>query len=427
MIGKRLSAAAGMGVAVLAAALAAGCTTGHAAPSRTASAAVRQPAGEADGQPAAGHSAAGQSTVEHWGVFFGGSGGFLDLHTTPVAVTVPGIVQEVGTSNSTEYALLTNGSLYAWGVGTQGQLGDGQDVNSFETPVLVQFPRGVKIAYVATDAMPYDSALAVDTHGNAWAWGVNTGGEFCLGNQKDYSTPVRLPFTDVTTLAGADAHALYDAEYHGDKTVWACGDNMRGDLGDGDVAASTTPVAVSGVGDAPVSAVVASFDNSGVLLSSGRYLDWGYNADGQLGDGQSGGYSDVPLAVTLPGAVVQVALGGSIWHNGQTLVLLRNGTVWTWGADWAGQLDNGVQGTGPDPVAVRLPAGTVVQGLATGSGTSYVMTTTGLVYAWGANYAGQVGNGSTKLTASPVKVASGATQISSTANNALINVPSGTA
>ena len=62
----------------------------------------------------------------HWGSYFGGrKGRIFDIQTSPVAVTVPGTVAEVGTSNSTEYALLTDGALYAWGLGTHGQLGDG--------------------------------------------------------------------------------------------------------------------------------------------------------------------------------------------------------------------------------------------------------------------------------------------------------------
>lgn len=113
---------------------------------------------------------------------FGGYPNFLDMQTLPTAVTLPGPVTQVATSNSTEYALLTNGSVYAWGMGNQGQLGDGSDVNSFERPVLVRFPRGVKIAFLATDAMPYNGALAVDTKGRAWGWGDNHGGELCLGN-----------------------------------------------------------------------------------------------------------------------------------------------------------------------------------------------------------------------------------------------------
>ena len=82
------------------------------------------------------------SKVRHWGSFFGGPKGNFGTEKSPVSVTVPGTVAEVGTSNSTEYALLTNGSLYAWGLGTQGQLGDGRSGNSFARPVRVRFPPG---------------------------------------------------------------------------------------------------------------------------------------------------------------------------------------------------------------------------------------------------------------------------------------------
>ena len=124
--------------------------------------------------------------VEHWGALFGARRGEnYDLATSPVAVTVPGTVAEIGTSNSTEYALLANGSLYAWGLGTHGQLGDGGRVNSLDTPVRVHFPAGVQIASIPADVMPYDTALAIDTRGNVWGWGQNGGGELCLGEHQD--------------------------------------------------------------------------------------------------------------------------------------------------------------------------------------------------------------------------------------------------
>ena len=131
------------------------------------------------------------STVQHWGSFFGGAKGNFDIEKSPVTVTLPGTVAEVGTSNSTEYALLTSGSLYAWGLGTQGQLGDGLRVNSFTSPVRVHFPAGVKIASIPGDVMPYDTGLAVDTRGNVWGWGDNGGGELCLGNTTEYTHPGR--------------------------------------------------------------------------------------------------------------------------------------------------------------------------------------------------------------------------------------------
>jgi alpha-tubulin suppressor-like RCC1 family protein len=86
--------------------------------------------------------------VGSWGSCFGGTPGNVDTRLLPVPVTLPGTVAEVGSSNSTEYALLTDGSLYAWGLGTQGQLGNGRLEDSPGQPVRVWFPAGVKIAPV---------------------------------------------------------------------------------------------------------------------------------------------------------------------------------------------------------------------------------------------------------------------------------------
>jgi len=359
------------------------------------------------------------ATILHWGSFFGDGEG--DLVKSPAVIRLPGTVAQVGTSNSTQYALLTNGSLYAWGLGTQGELGDGGDENSFSRAVRVRFPAGVKIASVPADAMPYNTGLAVDTRGHAWGWGGNAAGELCLGNYEAYRTPVRLPLSHVTTLAGASGHALYDS----DGTVYACGLNRNGVLGDGSSQSSATPVKVSGLSGRSVTRLVAAFDNAGALLSDGKYLDWGYNADGQLGDGIIGRPSDVPVLVRLPHSVTLVAQGGSIWHNGQTLAMLSDGSLWAWGDDSSGQLGNGKTGAQSSPVLFRPPPGVTYRSLATGAATSYAVSLTGRVYAWGASQAGQVGNGGTRTFMAPVPVASGAAMISSTAYDVVASlVPS---
>ena len=114
--------------------------------------------------------------VAFWGSFAGSN----SRHLSPVTVTLPAPVAEVGTSNSTVYALLTDGSVYAWGTGTRGQLGDGRSANSFTTPVRVKFPAGVKIASMAVNSDPWDTAFAIDTTGHAWGWGANGSGDLCL-------------------------------------------------------------------------------------------------------------------------------------------------------------------------------------------------------------------------------------------------------
>ncbi len=359
-------------------------------------------------------------TVLHWGSFFGGKKGNFDVQTSPVPVTVPGRVAQVASSNSTEYALLTDGRLYAWGLGTQGQLGNGAAANSFRKAVQVRFPAGVRIAFLPTDVMPYDTGLAVDAGGHAWGWGHNGGGELCLGSKKAFMTPVRLPFSRVTALAGASNHALYDSR----GMVFACGRNLTGDLGIGSTRSTTRPVPVAGLDGSAVTQLVASFANSGALMSDGTYFDWGYDGAGQLGNGHTLRLSDVPVKVKLAHPVAQAALGGSLWDNGQTLVKLSNGALYSWGDNHASQLGNGSTTAAPVPLRFRAPAGVAYRSLATGSATAYAVSTAGNVYAWGVSHVGQAGNGHTRTIKKPVLIASGATAISSTANNVVINVPS---
>jgi hypothetical protein len=207
------------------------------------------------------------------------------MTTSPVSVSLPGPVAEVATSNSTEYALLTNGRVYAWGLGNAGQLGDGATTNSFTKPVRVRFPARVRIASLPIDVMPFDTGLAVDTKGHVWGWGDNQGGELCLGNHNQHLTPVRLPFSHVTAVAGAFDHALYDARGQ----VWACGLNSLGELGDGTTKPSSVPVKVKGLGRrAHVVFLVAAFANSGALLADGKYLDWAPTAGGSSAPARRG-------------------------------------------------------------------------------------------------------------------------------------------
>ncbi len=328
-------------------------------------------------------------------------------------------MKQVGSSNSTEYALLTDGQLYAWGLGAQGELGDGRLADSLTAPVRVRFPAGVKIAWIPTDVMPYDTALAVDTSGHAWGWGDDAIGELCLGTTRIQGTPVRLPFSGVTAMSGAADHDLYDAG----GVLYACGQNVAGDLGDGTAASTLRPVRVAGINGADVTELVTSFANSGALLSNGQYYDWGYNADGQVGDGHAPHDAYVPVRVHLPGRVAQVALGGSLWGNGETYVMLADGSLWDWGSNFAFQLGNGSRAFQPVPARFRAPAGVTYKLLAAGSATGYAVSAAGDVYAWGVSHVGQVGNGSLGDVPAPVAVAAGATMISATANNVVVSVP----
>jgi alpha-tubulin suppressor-like RCC1 family protein len=106
-----------------------------------------------------------------------------------------------------------------------------------------------------------------------------------------------------------------------------------------------------------VTALTSSWEGSGALLSTGAYDNWGYNAAGQLGDGSTAN-SSVPVQVKLPGPARQVSQGGSGPANGQTVVILTTGSVWTWGNNQHGQLGDGSRANSDVPVRVNVPAGT---------------------------------------------------------------------
>lgn len=128
------------------------------------------------------------------------------------------------------------------------------------------------------------------------------------------------------------------------------------------------------------------------------------------------------MRVHLPDPVRQVAQGGSIWGNGQTLVQLSDGSIWAWGDNQACQLGTGGYGYRGRPLPVSPPPGVRFRSLATGSATSYAISTTGDVYAWGASQFGQVGNGQVTNVCQPARILSGTSLISATANNVVVSL-----
>lgn len=126
---------------------------------------------------------------------------------------------------------------------------------------------------------------------------------------------------------------------------------------------------------------------------------WGTNVSGQLGEpGVSG--SATPLAVTLPGGVTPTAVAAGQNHS---LAIAADPVVYAWGDDTYGQL--GPAGSsGAAPAAVALPGGVTPTAIAAGANTSYALGSDGNVYAWGFNGYGDLGNGGTASSASPVEV-----------------------
>jgi alpha-tubulin suppressor-like RCC1 family protein len=367
--------------------------------------------------------------ADHWGQYFGSNGGGdTDPIPAPAAFTFPAPVKQVGTSNSTQYALLTDGTLWAWGQGTKGQLGNGTTADSLTTPVQVQFPpqadgSATLIQFIPTDAMPFDGGLAVDTAGNLWGWGYNLGGWLCDGTTQMQDQPEELTaFGTVSEVAAADEHLdVLDSA-----GVQFCGQGTDGVAGNGTKGKDyTSPVTVKGFAGATTSTVAAlteSQDDAAILTTSGQVFTMGENSSGQLGNGTTTN-ADVPQQVNTGCDVTQMTQGGSAPANGQMLVMCSNGTLLAWGNDQWGQLGDGGTTNETLPVQFYAPAGVTYSILASGGATSYAIDTSGQVWAWGNGQYRQIGDGSTTaVNLAPVHVETinvpgGTPMISTTAND----------
>ena len=316
----------------------------------------------------------------------------LERNTPTIVTGISGEVVQIATSNSDGYALTSSGAVWAWGVASYGELGDGKASPYDTQAVRVAFPAGVKIVTLA-NPMPFDGALAIDSSGHVWGWGLNADGDLCLSGLMQLQ-PGQLPLRDVTLATGARTHSLFDSQ----GKVYACGSGEFGVLGNGSTGNSPTPTAVVGLPTAArVTALTSSWEGSGALLSNGSYYNWGYNAAGQLGNGTTAN-SDVPVRVDLPTAVRQVSQGGSGATNGQTVAVLTNGSIWAWGNNRKGQLGDGSRVNAPTPLQVHVPAAVTFVKVNSGGYSSYAIDRSGRLWAWGGNQNGQLGTGTERVS-----------------------------
>lgn len=205
-------------------------------------------------------------------------------------------------------------------------------------------------------------------------------------------------------------------------TAYCWGQNSDGQLGTGsstgpelcwNVPCSSTPVAVSG--GFSFSAIAAgNFHTCGLTNSAAAYC-WGANSFGQLGDGSTA-ISSAPVPIVGEHRFTGLATGGTQQRpptiggstpRGHTCGLTSTATAYCWGLNDRGQLGNGSTTNSVTPIAVSSSLSFSV--LALGGFHSCGLTRSGAAYCWGSNIAGQLGNGSTTDASTPVAVAGGLT------------------
>ena len=295
--------------------------------------------------------------------------------------------------------------LVAWGWGATGQLGDGSNSSS-DVPAKVKLAKGVRVTQVAAGGY---HTLAVTSTGAVLAWGYNSNGQLGDDSTTGSYIPVKVKLPKGTKVREVAAGAIHSLALTSTGAVYAWGYNADGELGDGTTTGpqtcssypcSETPVKVKLPKGTKVTQIAAGGFQSLALTSKGAVLAWGEGADGELGDGSYSG-SDVPVAVMLPKGtkVSQIAAGAFF-----SLALTSKGAVFAWGSNSNGQLGDGSTTETDLPVKVKLPKGTNVTEIAGGEYHSLAVTSSGRALAWGSGDDGQLGDGNTDDHHLPVKV-----------------------
>jgi alpha-tubulin suppressor-like RCC1 family protein len=316
--------------------------------------------------------------------------GTSDRRLTAADVTGLGAaVVQISTGYDHACALLSGGGVTCWGGNEVGQLGDGTATTRFTPTDVIGLTSGV-----AQISAGLYATCAVTGSGAVKCWGQNFFGQLGDGTQINRLTPV-----DVVGLGGGAAQVSVGGTHvcavttTGGAKCWGYGGN--GQLGGGASVSRATPVDVVGL-TAGVEQISAGHSHTCALLAGGGVKCWGANYSGQLGNGLFS-FQAAPVAVTNLGAgAAQVRLG---WNH--SCAVMVNGGVKCWGDNWDGFLGDGTAVSSAVPVDV-VGLGAEMTQVAAGAYHTCALSQAGGVKCWGHNAYGQLGDGTVTRQARPV-------------------------
>ena len=315
--------------------------------------------------------------------------GHADPVSVNTMYSIPGL-QNVATAaagRDYSFAVLADGRVLSWGTRARGILGITPlaelEVNasprpdaSSPTPVLV-------LADAVTVSTENGHALALTRDGRAYAWGDGSQSQLGLSplpvvklrtnppRALDFVPyPILVPdLVSVIAVSAGDGHSLALLE---DGTIRAWGSNRMGQVGDGTTVDRPAAVLVSGIRTAV--AIAAGSQFSAALLSDGTVMTWGSDGGG-LGRNavQPGGANPIPAPADGVKGIHAIAIGHS-----HVLGLTDSHTIVSWGVDQVGQVGHGA------PTVPREIAGLAnVQSIAANRSRSFAVLSGGTIMTWG--------------------------------------------
>jgi hypothetical protein len=225
--------------------------------------------------------------------------------------------------------LMDDGSIYGCGYNSYGQLGNGTTTNTSTLTAMTNIPGTPVSIYCGA----YHTLVLMDD-GSIYGCGSNSYGQ--LGNG---TTTTTSTLTDMTNIPGTPV-SISCGTYHtlvlmDDGSIYGCGSNSYGQLGNGTTTNTSTLTAMTNIPGTPVSISCGAYHTL-VLMDDGSIYGCGYNGNGQLGNGTTTNTSTLTAMTNIPGTPVSISCGR--YH---TLVLMSDGSVYGCGRNDSGQLGDG--------------------------------------------------------------------------------------
>jgi len=258
------------------------------------------------------------------------------------------------------------------------------EVDGLETGVKTAFSRAEDGEILGFGSVtPIESGEAVVPK-ELWSWGRNTSGQLGNGNIVNLSLPEQVGSdTDWSDVSSGMYHSV---TVKTDGTLWAWGGNGNGELGLGDTTPRSSPVQVGT--DEDWSVVGDSKNHVLAIKTNGKLYAWGLNNWGQLGLGDSGNKYSSPVQVGTDEDWSDVAPAGL-----HTIASKTNGKLYSWGAGNSGELGQGPTISGVQPNPGQIGSDTDWSYISAGDGNSTAIKTDGTLWTWGENFNGQLGLG----------------------------------
>ncbi len=332
-------------------------------------------------------------TIWAWGYNFDGELGqgtsdSLTTHTAPVQIGTANTWASISSGAYHILATRTDGTLWAWGYNFYGQVGNASTTN-VTAPVQI----GTATTWGGITCSYYSSA-ALRTDGTLWTWGRNAEGQLGDGTLIQRTSPGQLgTATNWQNVQAGGSHLLATRS---DGTLWSWGYNLTGQLGQGFNDLTLRGNVPTQVGTATNWSLLApGFDFSVAAKTDGTVWSWGDNGTNELGY-----LARTPLPVAEQAGPIVAASAG----NGHAAVIKSDGTLWLWGNNANGQLGIGASDSGQHPVPTQPMPGTTWDSVAAGSVHTAAIRSDGTLWTWGYNFYGQLGDGTTTQRTSPVQV-----------------------